>query len=121
MTPEERAKLVKEMCEESKRWADGSRYNACSNVMEYTVHRLTDDDKYKTIKSFSSNDECKEALIDMRFSAILSVAERAIREDCAEIARQRSVMMPHDNDLTRGYTCGRIDAYHAILASIPEK
>jgi hypothetical protein len=34
----------------------------------------------------------------------------AIIEECRQVALQRSVKLPHDDDLTRGYANGRIGA-----------
>lgn len=42
-------------------------------------------------------------------------AER-MRERAADVAGQRSIKLAHQNDLTRGYACGRSDAASAIRA-----
>jgi len=64
--------------------------------------------------SFWSADDLKDMA-----RAALAIAERRIREDCAEIAGQKSAMMPHDSDFTRGYASGRVAARADIAAIRP--
>jgi len=61
-----------------------------------------------------SFDYVREVVLDTARDA-LAIAERRIREDCAEIARQHEIL-----EIERFYSKRARDITAAILASIPE-
>jgi len=46
----------------------------------------------------------------------MAVVRAAVIEECAKVAEQKSARLPHQDDFTRGYACGRSGAAADIRA-----